>query len=413
MNKLTFFNQKYLGIFICALILLSHLPPLNAQSHPYQETSHRHDEYNAWAIRLAGGTGVFMGDIKQNPLLPSSTPKNEWRFGGSLGLEYRLSPVLSLKGQALFTQLAGTKTKNGNYFDATAIESTLSLGLYPVNLFSLNNGRIAEFYFFGGVGLVNFDAKLFDLTNDKLLASSGNGNGSGLAGKTLEPLLLAGFGIDFPINTHWMISFETSNKAIGNDRMDLVVSQFKYDVYNFTSLGITYRFGSKTAKRGQKQAKEPVKQDYAQSYLMPETPLTVDTVQPELPVEELPSFNKVISIPSDTLTSVEPTAEKPETIATPIESKPLKNENSGYRVQILASSRQYDLLKLSNKTRILPEDIEESQFNGLYIYVTGWFKNMEEAVVARDAIRKNHATPDAWIVYFENGQRQKTIPKSK
>jgi len=70
-------------------------------------------------------------------------------------------------------------------------------------------------------------------------------------------------------------------------------------------------------------------------------------------------------------------------------------------------------LKLSNKTRILPEDIEESQFNGLYIYVTGWFKNIEEAVVARDAIRKNHATPDAWIVYFENGQRQKTIPKSK
>ena len=413
MNIFRFFIEKYLSIFMIAFLVLTHLPQLSAQNHPYQETILRHDDYNAWALRLAGGTGIFLGDVKQNPLLPSSTPKNEWRFGGSLGLEYRLSPVLSLKGQALFTQLAGTKTKNGNYFDATAIESTLSFGLYPVNLFSLNNGRIAEFYIFGGAGLVNFDAKLFDLTNDKLLASSGNGNGSGLAGKTLEPMLIAGFGIDFPINSHWMISFETSNKAIGNDRMDLVVSQFKYDVYNFTSLGITYRFGSKTAKRGQKQAKEPVKEDYPQSYLLPETPVPMDTLQPEPPVEELPSFNKVISIPSDTLTTIEPIAEKTETIATPIEAKPLKNENNGYRVQILASSRQFDLLKLSNKTRILPEDIDESQFNGLYIYVTGWFNNMEEAVVARDTIRKNHSTPDAWIVYFENGQRQKTVPKTK
>ena len=101
-----------LKAFISTFILLT-LHTVRAQQYvSEQEPSGNHGFYNRWAVRLSGGTSIFFGDIKQQAVVPSSDPKNEWRFGGSMGLEYRISPVFSLRGQTVYAGIAGTKTKN-------------------------------------------------------------------------------------------------------------------------------------------------------------------------------------------------------------------------------------------------------------------------------------------------------------
>lgn len=388
---------------------------LTAQNHSTaQNNQAEHGYFNPWIARISGGTGIFLGDIKQNPLLPSGTGKSEWRFGGSLSVEYRFNPVLSLRGQSLYTGLAGTKTSANRYFNADLIEGTLGVGFYPVNIFSTSNSRFAEFYLIAGFGVTNFNSKLYELSNENLVSSSGGGSGIGIGGMTLEPILTAGFGVDFPLTGNWMISFETTNKLLTNDLLDLTDSNFPYDVYNFTSLGLAYRFGMKSAgKVTGIKVKETTAEDIYISTL-PVNPETQPTVKEEVKTEELPLLNTVITIKEN-----EPakTVEEITTISTPlIETlQPAVNDinklkSTGYRVQILACSKKINLETLSKKTGIAADLISESIYNGLFIYTTGSYENYEQVVVARKTIRNKPATADAFVVYFEEGQRQKTLP---
>jgi len=388
---------------------------LTGQNHSSEQSSPtNHGYFNPWIARVSGGTGIFLGDIKQTPLLPSGTGKSEWRFGGSLSLEYRFNPVLSLRGQSLYTGLAGTKTSANRYFNADLIEGTLGIGFYPVNIFSTSNGRFAEFYLIAGFGVTNFNANLYELSTENLVSSSGGGSGIGIGGMTLEPMLTAGFGIDFPITQNWMISFETTNKLLTNDLLDLTDSNFPYDVYNYTSLGLAYRFGMKSAgKVSGIKVKETTAEDIYISTL-PVNPETQPSIKEEVKTEELPLLNAVI-----TIKEIEPaqTVEESTIIPTPLVQTLLPANNdikglksTGYRVQILASSKKFNIETLSKITGIAADLISESMFNGLYIYTTGSFDRYEQVVEARKTIRNNPATADAFVVYFEDGQRQKTLP---
>lgn len=404
-----------LKAFISTFILLT-LHTVRAQQYvSEQEPSGNHGFYNRWAVRFSGGTSIFFGDIKQQAVVPSSDPKNEWRFGGSMGLEYRISPVFSLRGQTVYAGIAGTKTKSDRNFEGEMIEGSLGIGLYPVNIFSTSNGRFAEFYLMAGIGLLQFDANLFRLSDGQTIAGSGNGNGMGIGGKTLEAIAFAGFGVDFPLNEKWMVSFETSNKAVSNDEMDLTVSQSKYDIYNFTSLGVTYRIGSKNFKKPHitkssksiaTEKKSPMKPSIPEEIIHYEPPTILDTLH--LEVKE--AVISEVTIPVETISIQD------EILLDTLDqtTKTVNAENissTGFSVQLLASSKPFPLEKLAQKTGLNMADITESSFNQLYIYTTGKFDKYQDAIVLRDKIRKENHTPDAFVVFFSDGKRQAKFPK--
>lgn len=386
-------HLKYASTLIVLLILTA-FSGLFAQSGGYGEYDGS-ETYNRWAIRLSGGTAVFLGDVKQEPILPSANPFNEWRFGGQLGLEYRISPVFSLAGKALYSELAGAKSKTNTYFQADMFEGSLNLFLYPVNIFSNSNGRIADLYLMGGIGLSNFNSKLYNLSTNNVIASSGSGNGIGLMGRTFEPVLSAGFGIDFLLSEKWIISIESSNKAFNSDLIDLTASQFKYDVYNFTAIGLTYKFGEKPFKHLKGRPADDQYTEVAEIQ-MPEPQIISEKNEP---VVELP-----VITPEEV---AKPVIVEEPTIVVPIvvEKEEKAPSQTGYRVQLLATSKPYDKAKLATKTKINPDLIEESMFNGLYIYVTGLYEDHQEALKAMQKIRRDHATPDAFLVYFRDGKR--------
>lgn len=400
-SKALLFN----GLFAVVFFLLSSSVALSQSYHTASDKVGLQDQ--RWVLRMMGGPSVFLGDIKQNPLLPASTPFNEWRFGGSVGLEYRISPVFSLSGKAAYLQLAGIKTKNNRYFEADLIEGAIQLQIYPVNIFSLSNGRIAEFYLFGGFGLSNYDSRLYNTTNDQTVASSGFGNGKGIAGKTFEPVVAAGIGLDFPLSEHWMISFESGNHAVASDMLDVFASGFEYDVFNFTTVGVAYRFGSTLSGRRKVQPLLDKRNEEA----------VTDFIEPQIekPVvqeEDSPAegINQVITLQAmDTVPVIDSTrlVLQQEAMVAEIQPQPMR---SGYRVQLLATSKPYDVSKLSAKTGLEVAEIDESTFNKLYIYVTGWFADRQSAIIAMKQIRTSHATPDAFIVYFSDGERVAKLP---
>lgn len=104
------FILKAHPVYLILAMLLSFFG-LNAQSSEYGETTDRTETYNRLALRLNGGTAIFLGDVKQEPVLPSAVPFNEWRFGGQLGLEYRMNQFSALPAKPFTPKLQVQKVK--------------------------------------------------------------------------------------------------------------------------------------------------------------------------------------------------------------------------------------------------------------------------------------------------------------
>lgn len=384
---------------------------LKAQNHQ-AETSVFSDGsyYQKWTLRLQGGTAIFLGDIKENPILPSFTGKNEWRAGGTFTAEYRPGPIVGLRAQALYTELAGTKTVSDLYFTADVMEASLTASFYPVNIFSSTKQHFVDFYLIAGIGFTNFNSNLYKISNDIKIASSGNGNGIGIGGRTFEPIVTAGFGIDFNLSRKLALVLESTNKAIANDKMDLTVSQFKYDIYNFTSIGLAFKFGSGTASNSRlKKAieKENLKKSSAfdpSKIPAKNEPVVVpkpeEIIEIETPIELIiPS----LSLP-DTLEKV---VQEKEIV---VEPEVIAETTTGYRVQVLASSKKIAIERVARLKNLDPTTIQEGRFNGLYIYTIGFYESYQEAARVNKDLRSRTQTADAFVVYFENNQRLKALP---
>ncbi len=59
----------------------------------------------------------------------------------------------------------------------------------------------------------------------------------------MEGIAIVGLGMDFRIDDKWSITLESANRIMNADAMDGRISGFKYDIYNYTSAGIAFKFG--------------------------------------------------------------------------------------------------------------------------------------------------------------------------
>ena len=409
-SEMNTYCYKIVHLFLVIWLSIAGTSLVQAQGY-YSNSAHGAESstYQKWALRLQGGTSIFFGDIKENLILPSTTGKSEWRAGGSFTAEYRPRPVVGLRGQALYTQLAGTKTVSDLYFTADVMEATLAVSIYPVNLFSGSKQHKIDVYLIAGMGFTNFNSNLYQLSSDIKVASSGNGNGTGIGGRTFEPIVTAGFGIDFNLSQNWSLVFETTNKAISNDKMDLTVSQSAYDIYNFTSIGLAFKFGSGEASKSRmKNAIE--KEILKQASETDKIPAKEEPVLVSKPVEIVEEVKAPIEIV--VLTPVlSDTLEKE--IETVIVLEVVREITTGYRVQVLASSKMIPIERVAKLKNLDPSTIQEGIFNGLYIYTIGFYDSYQEAAKVNKDLRGRSQTADAFVVYFENNQRLKSLPANR
>jgi hypothetical protein len=358
---------------------------------------------NDWRITLGGGTSLFFGDIKQYTFYPVFKNKSEWRFGTSLLIEKQISPVFSLRGQALYNHLVGTRRSWDRNFIAENIEFNLNTAIDINNL--LGRDRKDRFFttsLIFGIGLANFNSTLYALSSSSVLATNGFGNGSGIGGRTLEGILMAGASFDFRLDDNWSLRLESANRIMNSDYLDLYSSHFKYDVYNYTSVGISYTFNS---------AKKRVSK-------VPEgEPINIPEVIQNEPVSPEESLNQVVDVlkVDETNKATEPEKQlveiTPEVIVVP-ENNEVAVLGTEYRVQIRARYEgKVPIADLSRKYNIPENEISESNHNRYYIYTVGSFATYEQAAQKRNEIRSVNKVYDAFIVAFKDGIRLDKLPK--
>ena len=386
---------------------------LSAQlfSQSYNKTSNFR---SYWQINANGGSSIFFGDIKQYRVAPVSNYENEWRFGGGLMLVKQISPVFGVRGQFVIANLAGTRRSSNLYFESNYIEFNLNTSISVRNIVKkYKANQFWDAYVIFGVGLTNFNTELKNLSTKKVVKRVGHGSGKSFGGRTLQGMVLGGLGLDFRISNRVNLNLETANRMLNTDELDGRTSGFKYDIYNYTSLGISYKFGGRSSS-----AKEKKKEEY--TYFDPknkkdEIPQSEYDYDPTKPIEP-PQVDALTIEPSIVLLPVEPPVEEKTVEEIPVEvvvvEKVVKNPNLEYCVQIRAKyGKVISIEHLSNIYNIPARDIRENTHNGFYIYTVGSFANYEQAREKRNYLRSNNGIIDAFVVAFRNGQRLNKLPQ--
>lgn len=345
-------------------------------------------------LGINGGTSVFFGDIREYRWWPSSGNPGEWNFAGGLTLGYQFTPVAEIRMQGLLGRLSGTRTEWNTYFQTEFLETNISTTLNLNNLFGRTRvDRFLNIYGIVGIGLVQYNTEVKELGSGHTVKKVGHGYGKGINGSTLQGILLYGLGLDFYVNDRWGLQLETANRVMDSDALDGVESGYPLDYYNYTSLGITYKFGYNYNRLAREEAKEMerIYAMYEQHTAAMEAAKVEDTPIPVIGSEDL----------------VEEATAKKEDIAVPVAPK------LEYRVQILAKFKGPLSVKIISTVYLIPMyEIREEIYNGHFIYTVGSFDNYEEARKKRDELRRLFDITDAFVVVFREGQRLDQLPES-
>lgn len=368
-----------------------------------------------WQFQLNGGTSLFFGDVKQYKWWPVTNYENEWRGGISIQLSNQISPIFGLRGQALYGKLGGTRRVWKKYFDNDYFEFNVNSTININNIFAkYRRDRFFNAYLILGVGLLNYNTYVYELGSNKKIQTVGGGNGKSFGGRTLEGVFHGGLGFDIRINDKLSINLESANRIINSDMLDGHVSGSKYDVFNYTSVGLSYKFGFSKKYNGP-EAKNPeprprisnnnkisdvqtVEYDYAQPIEEPnyKKPVPVKKVEEEKTMPE----TEIIVVEKPVIVEKEVVNKEYNTI------KPLE-----YRVQILAKyGKTISVNKISEMYNIPVSMIKQDSHNGYYIYTVGSFSTYEQARQKRNQLRTQNGIGDAFVVAFENGNRLEKLP---
>lgn len=247
MNKMC--NPKVISSFAAALLIMFFMQ-VNAQA----EDNKAKMFYQYWQVNFNGGTSIFFGDVKQYKILPA---KDEWRLGGGFQLLRQISPVFGFRGQMLYSHISGTRTEWDRYFESDFFEFNLNAKINLLNLISgYKKSRIIDVYATLGLGFVNYNTKLRELSTHKTVREIGFGNGESFGGRSFNGIGTGGLGFDIRLTDKWHVNLESSSRMMNTDILDGWVAGFKYDVYNYTSIGITFAFGESKEGKELRRKKE-------------------------------------------------------------------------------------------------------------------------------------------------------------
>lgn len=383
-------------IFIALLMFV-----ISGKNHVFSQIQQSPKGVN---LSVSGGSSVFFGDIKQYPLLPALSNRSELRYVALLDIEDRFTEAAGMRLQLAYSHVLGTNRTKDVHFQSFVYETNAAFMFYPVNAFAGYKGsRFADFYLVAGVGLTQYNAKLYQLSTGFELASKGFGKGKGIGGTEITPLGLAGFGIDFPLNPRVNLRFETAQRILGTDELDITKGDFNYDMYNYTTFGLTFKLGNRsTASTVPDSRKTTPQREVQELPAKNEWQPINQVIEVEKPAAEVVKTDPEPVVTTPPVTETEKPA--PDSLPTPIIIPDFE-----YRIQIFAAGQKpVSIETLAKRFNINASEIRENRFNGMYVYSVGSHQTYNQAAAARDQIRTK--VRDAFIVAYENGERLSKLP---
>lgn len=217
-----------------------------------QKPASPYSVYNSWSIGLNVGPNLAIGDL---PF--AGTQMKNITFGYSLIVGKQVNKWLSVRAQALNGKLAGSgvyydtdfEAQSTAAFNADVFEYNLSLAFDISQIFNgYNPERALQLYGMAGGGLSNWKTLSYNTVNGVTLNGNGSGGGSGVNGRTLEPVFPIGFGINWKLNDYLKFHTETSLHTVKSDVQDGMQGGLKYDMAWYTGAGLTLDFDLKGSK---------------------------------------------------------------------------------------------------------------------------------------------------------------------
>ena len=216
-------------------------------------------------------------------------------------------------------------------------------------------------------------------------------------------------GLKFRLTDQWALNLESSNRGLNSDMLDGRESGFKYDVYNYSSLGITFKFGQNKRTKSEdfdyfESSKKSQNEHPAQNH--PVQPAEIDMLFVAPPVLSQPVE------PPKKEKPVEPVVEEvvEKVVEKPIIEKQVTSAIE-YRVQIRAKyGNAISIDKLSSMYNLPASQIKQNTHNGFFIYTIGSFSNYETAREKRNELRSTNGIVDAFVVAFKAGERLDKLP---
>lgn len=328
------------------------------------------------------GTSVFFGDVKYHQYWPASYNNiSEWKIGGGLNLSYQFTPAVGLRLDGMYGRLTGIRESWNMYFNSDYWETSLNTTLNLNNIFGkARDDRFLNVFGIIGLGLSQYNTELKTLYEGVVIRKVGYGYGSGIRGRTLQGIVLYGLGIDLRVADRWNIQLESMNRIMDSDMLDGVKSGYALDNYNYTSIGVTYKFGYRNKST-----------DFDKKVEMEEADDSSEMAESQEPIP-------VIIADDGTEESII------EQVYTDLD----------YRVQILAKYEGPLSIKFISQKYLIPMyEIREETYKGYLIYTVGSFKTYEEARRKRDELRRLFGITDAFVVAFHEDSRLDMLPEVK
>ena len=389
-------QQKLLKTTVLLLgIALFSAVQISAQDAEIKQTKVNKNKFQSnFQVGLNGGTSLFFGDIKQYQYWPTANYVSERNLGYGITVNYMAKPSITLRLQGMYGQLSGTRREWNTYFQNDYIETNINALIDLNNLFGkYRSDRFLSVYGTIGIGLMQYNTAVKVLNTNEVIKKVGHGYGSGIGGRTLQGVMMFGMGLNFNVNNNWDIQFETSNRMMDSDMLDGQISGYPLDVYNYTSLGVTYRFGFLKNKYEEEIPNEVLEPELAY------VPVVVEEPEPEIEEEEVVPVVVPVAIDEDLLAE---------------DDKPLEKPEMEYRVQILAKFNGPLSINYISTSFLIPKyELKEEIYNGHFIYTVGSFKTYNEARSKRNELRTLYGITDAFIVVFDEGSRLDKFPEIK
>jgi hypothetical protein len=318
---------------------------------------------------FAGGTvgpDFYFGDIRQ----PSGAFGNNISFAGGIFGGRQLTNVFGLRAQLLAGGLRGTKNADtvaatGNYtFTGSFFEFNVNATVNFSNLFSPYKAS-RKFFVYGslGIGFTSWRTQLKNLDDLSLTQPVWSSSA----------VIPIGVGASYSITPKINVGLEYSWRTVLSDMVDQYSAQYKFDVYDYLAVGVTYTFG--------KPATPPAAVlDYSYRSIPRPAPQPVQLVTP------------------DPVRVVVPPAPEPEEFV--------------YVVQIFAFAKHnYDPETIRRRYHI-DQPVKRDFTNGINRYTVGNYKDISYARELRDTMRKK-GIRDAFIIAYKDGVMHHIVPNEQ
>ena len=402
---------------------------LGQQTQPGQSTS------NNWQVGFNMGTLGYFGDVNTSKNIVS-----HMKMGFEFTLSKQISPLFGIKGDLLIGKLQG-KTDSNLEFNSDLVEAMINASInFSTLCWGENRNQMINIYGLAGLGLGNFNGSTINKNTGATVHSFGHDSGKGINGYEIGGLGNLGVCVDFDLGNNMKATIESAFKFTADDKLDGVVSGFSHDVYNYTSLGIAYKFPT-----GQKYKRNARSESVIPPIIKPTVPEKKE--QPSAAIQEAKKVDSIIKpLVAQKEIKKEADVQSPDSVdmmAKKIEQLMAKNSKkdelpadrseadrkakdakaikpaastddmdsyTGYKVQLFATQKSMPVEKVKAKYPF-STSIRVDKANNLFHCSIGTFATFKEANKYSLGLHKKKGLQKTFVVYFKNGKRIGLVKK--